>query len=323
MGENTAIEWADHTFNPWSGCTKVSPGCANCYAEKLSSRFDTLGEWGPGAERKRTSEANWRKPLKWNREAAKAPPVWQCASCGAEDQLGDGGYKVGDCEPCTRCSGVARVVKKRPRVFCASLADWLDPEVPADWLADLLALIAQTPHLDWLLLTKRPELWRERMRAVERFCIRTNTKADARILVDGWLNVRKAPSNVWVGTSVEDQARADERIPHLLQIPARIRFLSCEPLLGAVDLENVSPTEPGTAFRPLTGPDGPSVHWVIAGGESGPGARFMHPQWARSLRDQCQAAGVAFFMKQIGGARKPFPEIPGDLLVREFPHAKG
>lgn len=273
--KDTDIEWADHTHNEWSGCDKVSPGCKNCYAESLSKRFPTLGNWGPGAPRKLTSEANLRKPLRWNEEA-------RIVRLEAE-----------------------RTGKpyRRPRVFSLSLGDFLDPEVPAEWLAGLLNTVAKTPELDWLLLTKRPELWRERMDEV----IRATHELDDDCGAGGcptphvwkWLS-GIAPSNVWVGTSVEDQARADERIPHLLQIPARVRFLSCEPLLGPVDLENVSPTEPGTAFRPLTGPDGPSVHWVIAGGESGPGARPMHPQWVRSLRDQCQAAGVPFLFKQWG-----------------------
>lgn len=284
MGENTAIEWADHTFNPWSGCTKVSPGCANCYAERLSARGmtngkgeRTLGQWGPGAPRKR-SVANWRKPLAWAK-AARAlgtarDPGWNGALSGH----------------------YAR--RARPRVFCASLADWLDHEAPAEWLADLLALISQTPELDWLLLTKRPQLWRERVTVAMAGCF----DEDPLTLMESWLG-GDPPSNVWVGTSVEDQARADERHRHLKAIPARVHFWSAEPLLGAVLL----PDDP---------PD-----WVIAGGESGPGARPMQVEHARSLRDQCAEAGVSFFMKQMGGTRKPFHEIPDDLMLREFPHA--
>ena len=285
MGESTAIEWADHTFNPWSGCTKVSPGCANCYAERLSTRGmtngkgeRTLGQWGPGAPRKRTSVANWRKPLAWAK-AARAlgtarDPGWNGALSGH----------------------YAR--RARPRVFCASLADWLDHEAPAEWLADLLALISQTPELDWLLLTKRPQLWRERVTVAMAGCF----DEDPLTLMESWLG-GDPPSNVWVGTSVEDQARADERHRHLKAIPARVHFWSAEPLLGAVLL----PDDP---------PD-----WVIAGGESGPGARPMQVEHARSLRDQCAEAGVSFFMKQMGGTRKPFHEIPDDLMLREFPHA--
>lgn len=291
MAENSAIEWTDHTFNSWIGCTKVSPGCANCYAEQRSRRFPEQGQWGPGALRKRTSEANWRKPLSWNRQLA---------------ELAAGGHNV-----------------PRERVFCASLADWLDPEVDAEDLADLLALIAKTPNLDWLLLTKRPHLWAERMEAA----IGVSEGEDARLWwVCSWLGacesgIPKPPPNVWIGTSVEDQQRADERIPHLLEIPARVRFLSCEPLLGPVDLTagkiaDADWCDPGEDSIP-------GIHWVIAGGESGPSARPMHPAWARSLRDQCQAAGVAFFFKQWG-AWQPIcaMEDSGEPYYRSLRKAK-
>ena len=131
-------------------------------------------------------------------------------------------------------------------------------------------------------------------------------------LARSWLN-GKAPRNVWVGTTVEDQTRADERIPELLGIPARVRFLSCEPLLGRVDLWGTGATSPELG-----------IHWVIAGGESGPGARPMQEDWASSLKHQCSAAGIAFFMKQMGGARDKraeLPDIPEDLRLRDFPHA--
>ena len=310
MGENSSIEWTDHTWNPVSGCTKVSPGCANCYAEKLSSRFPHLGSWGPGAERKRTSAANWRKPLAWARAARAA--VYPCHLCGKqatcfgvyEDPQGqaprpacDGccghGCEDGWCKP---------IAELRPRVFCASLADWLDPEWPAEVLADMLALIAQTPELDWLLLTKRPQLWQERVTVAMAGCF----DEDPLTLMESWLG-GDPPSNVWIGTSVEDQARAEERIPRLLEIPARVRFLSCEPLLGLVDLGLDDPIRYVQAGG-LPPPD-PIVHWVIAGGESGPGARPMHPAWARSLRDQCVEAGVAFHFKQWG-AWEPGGTLP-------------
>lgn len=308
MGENTAIEWADHTFNPWSGCTKVSPGCANCYAERLSARGmtngkgeRTLGQWGPGAPRKRTSAANWRKPLRWDREA-EPQPCEGCCSCSS----------VGHYSPLCDGSGLVSV---RPRVFCASLADWLDPEVPAEWLADLLALIERTPHLDWLLLTKRPELWRERLEAATDWdgLIDGRLNQGADDMVSDWLK-GLTPANVWIGTSVEDQQRADERIPHLLRIPARVRFLSCEPLLGPVTLPALEKLDRSGLRTAEIGNWGnvpaPRFHWVIAGGESGPGARPMHPEWVRSLRDQCQAAGVAFHFKQWG-EWAPGGSLPG------------
>lgn len=220
MAENSKIEWTDHTFNPWVGCTKVSPACDHCYAESWAKRTGNPDLWN--GSRRRTTEANWRKPLKWNREAEGA--------------------------------------KRRPRVFCASLADVFDNAVEQSWREDLWSLIAETPNLDWLLLTKRignaqgmlPYWWG-----------------------DGW-------PNVWIGATVVTQAEADRDIPKLVAIPASVRFLSCEPLLEPIQHRF------------------PGVDWVIVGGESGPHARPSHPDWFRSLRDQCVAAGVPYLHKQNG-----------------------
>jgi protein gp37 len=281
MAENSSIEWTDHTFNPWIGCTMVSPGCVNCYAATQDKfRKWTPDGWGKGKPRKRTSVAYWKDPLKWNHHAPMMAH------------------------------------ERRPRVFCASLADWLDDEVPIEWLADLLGLIQSTPHLDWLLLSKRPQLWRDRISAVAESGFAGELARKGMYLAEDWFGGEEPPANVWIGTTVEDQTRADERIPHLLRIPARVRFLSCEPLLGAIDISYALPTvladkqkassirSPllrGMAEQLIARDDaGPMVHWVIAGGESGPGARPMYSEWARSLRDQCAAAGVAFFFKQWG-----------------------
>lgn len=285
MAENSKIEWCHHTFNPWRGCTKISPGCAHCYAETLSHRNPAvLGEWGKGRPRLKASAAMWRQPLKWNQEAH------------------DLRYRK----------------FTRPRVFCASLADWLDEEVPAAWLFDLISLILRTPSLDWLLLTKRPQNWRARLKAAADQC--TCDPGDVTDRIYAWIEGSRMIHNIWMGTSVEDQTRADERIPLLLDIPARVRFLSCEPLLGPVRLDQYRCGETRhegghfilfgdalTGFRATSGwsgkDAGPRIHWVIAGGESGPDARPMHPDWARSLRDQCAAAGVPFFFKQWGEYR--------------------
>ncbi|MEQ8822619.1 MAG: phage Gp37/Gp68 family protein [Sumerlaeia bacterium] len=237
--ENTGIEWTDHTFNPWMGCEKVSAGCANCYAERdMDHRYGRV-KWGPSGERVRTSASYWRKPIAWNKRAA--------------------------------AEGV------RERVFCASLADVFEDRRELDyWRADLFDLIRRTPHLDWMLLTKRPECVRS--------LIDTGVSGPQEEMEVDWQYDANPPANVWLGTSVEDQAAADTRVPALLKAPAALRFLSCEPLLGPVDL------------RPWL--DG--IDWVIVGGESGPAARPMHPGWARSLRDQCVAAGVPFLLKQWG-----------------------
>ena len=225
MGAQTGIEWTDHTFNPWIGCTAISPACDHCYAKTLVER------WGGDFEqRRRTAPSNWLKPLAWDRAAAKA--------------------------------GVRR------RVFCASLADVFDNQVPEQWRADLWDLIRVTPHLDWQLLTKRPQ-------------------NIAKMLPADWGAGWK---NVWLGTTTENQEEYDRRWPHLKCVPAVIRFISYEPAIGPLRLPMRTLGVYGEEW-----PD-----WVICGGESGPGARPMHPQWASDIRDQCAAADVPFFFKQNG-----------------------
>lgn len=314
MGENSAIEWTDHTWNPVSGCTKVSPGCANCYAATLSARGmtntkgeRTLGEWGPGKPRKRTSKSYWRDPIRWNKKAEGELVAWRGRAIAWEQQDCPAGLTSGVTHMleegsrgayCFRCGDAFKEPKpRRPRVFCASLADWLDPEWPDEVLADLLVLIRLTPNLDWLLLTKRPHLWRQRLEAVRTWwgefygsvekARENHSGFYALAWIDRWLYGKTPPSNVWIGASVENQEWAGKRWPHHRAIPARVRFWSAEPLLGELEL-------PDDAKGRL--------HWVIAGGESGrgEGIRPMHPDWARSLRDQCVSAGVAFVFKQWG-----------------------
>lgn len=242
MSENTKIEWATHTFNPWEGCQKVGPGCDHCYAETRNARYasGTAINWGPGAPRRRTSASNWAKPIAWN---------------AAHDAFfAEHGH--------------------RQRVFCASLADVFDNEVDPAWRMDLFSLIAKTPKLDWLLLTKR---------------IGNVQKMSSG---DG-LMFDMLASRVWLGATIVNQDEADRDIPKLLAVPAARRFLSMEPLLGAVDLT------PMFEHRAEQWND-TGVDWVIVGGESGPGARPMHPDWARDLRDQCATAGVPFLFKQWG-----------------------
>lgn len=251
MAENSKIEWTDHTFNPWIGCQVVSPdGCKNCYAEEWAKRYGR-----DFAQRTRTSDANWKQPLKWNAQAEREG--------------------------------------RRFRVFCASLADVFDNQAPPEWRADLFKLIEATPHLDWLLLTKR-------IGNVEAMAMQANWP---------W----PMPRNVWLGITVVNQAEADRDIPKLLAVPARVRFLSMEPLIGPVDLKLRRPAREddrqdmdGWCSHIITAA-GAGIHWVIVGGESGRGQdiRPMHPQWARDLRDQCFDAGVPFLFKQHGEWREP------------------
>lgn len=241
MAENSKIEWTDHTFNPWIGCTKVSPACDHCYAEALDKRWNGGERWGPHAIRTRTSAANWKKPLQWDRKA---------------EQLG-----------------------VRYRVFCASLADVFDnhKSIEPKWRLDLFDLIEDTPNLDWLLLTKRPQ------NALKFFPVE-------------WA-AHGAPRNVWIGTTVENQEEYDRRIGPLERLPAEIKFLSMEPLLGPVDL----------------GPDR-LVDWVIVGGESGPDYRPADLDWFRSLRDQCARLDIPFLFKQHEGKSQPAIKAKGRAL---------
>lgn len=230
MARNSRIEWTHHTFNPWWGCSKVSPACTHCYAESWARRVG-LQLWGRVTARRFFSDEHWREPLKWNRDAERQG--------------------------------------QRKRVFCASMADVFEAREDLDpWRTRLWTLIQDTPCLDWLLLTKRPENatrmipWR-----------------------NGW------PANVWFGTTVENQTYAKKRVPILLDVPALTHFLSCEPLLGPLEL---------SAWLGQSARSGKGIDWVIAGGESGPHARPMDPRWALTLRDQCLSAGVAFHFKQWG-----------------------
>lgn len=241
MGASTKIEWCDYTWNPWRGCTKVDAGCHNCYAEKQSKRNPTvLGIWGDQGQRVLAASDYWREPKRWNTHA--------------------------------------EVTGTRPRVFCASLADVFE-----DWAGGmtnvrgeplamnmrdarrmLFDVIDATPHLDWLLLTKRPE-------NVGRM----------------WPGLAyRHRNNVWLGTSISDQETADRKIPQLLKSHDRAAklFVSAEPLLDGLNLEKWLP----------------DIDWVIVGGESGPGARPCHLVWIRDIVDQCRQVGTACFVKQLG-----------------------
>lgn len=257
MAENSKIEWTDHTFNPWVGCTKVSPACDNCYAEGWAKRSGRI-DWGP-RQRQRTNANYWRQPLKWDAEAKAAG--------------------------------------KRAKVFCASLADVFDNDsaITSGWRGDLWALIDSTPNLDWLLLTKRPQ----------------NIRKFLPISPHG------PRPNIWLGTTVENQLEAERRIPHLLEVKAAVHFVSAEPLLGPVDFTRINVTKlhastaemnaltgetwlAGNAGESSTTFQHAKIDWIIVGGESGPHARPMHPQWVRDIRDQCEVAGTAFHFKQWG-----------------------
>jgi protein gp37 len=305
MSENTKIEWTDVTWNPVTGCTRASAGCDNCYAVTMTKRLEAMGQ------EKYSGLVNLGKNhfngvVKTHEDALTIPLKW-----------------------------------KQPRkVFVNSMSDLFHKEIPFEFIDKVFAVMALTPQHTYQVLTKRPERMAEYLtRTHESYSrqvyntARTNIwtyvqeawdcgtfdrgaicpprtshrpfrwvhGADDRCTgeVDGW-----PLPNVWLGTSVEDQKTADERIPHLLNCPAKVRFLSCEPLLGPVDLSDLIKWCPEHDFDGgfCVGPCRYRryIHWVICGGESGPNARPMHPAWARSLRDQCVRAEVPFFFKQFG-----------------------
>ena len=243
MGDTTSIAWADRTFNPWWGCVKVSPGCKNCYAETMDKRTGG-SHWGPNSERRLLSQVNWSKPTRWNRTA--------------------GGVRV------------------RSRVFSGSMCDVFEDHPTATFLRPRLwSLIRSTPHLDWLLLTKRPE--------------------NIRFMLPGDWGEKGWP-NVWLGTSIENMDYSD-RVDALADIPAVVRFISYEPALGPLDLLSLE-----------------GIDWVIYGGESGPHHREHDQQWALDMMVRCKTEGVAFFYKQQS-ARDPGSIGPLDdaNYIRQFP----
>lgn len=305
MSENTTISWADATFNGWWGCTQISPACDNCYAKTMAARF---GYGWNGEPMRLFGEAHWNEPLRW----ARTLPA-----------------KLG----------------RRPRVFCASMADWLDLDAPISEFVRLLELIRTTPELDWLLLSKRIGNWQKRLAAaIEHIDSGLDSEAVRfgypvrRMWLQQWLT-GTAPANVWIGATVVNQEEADRDVPKLLQVPARVRFLSIEPMLGPVELVlKGDPFNRRGQLDPLRGEkttyigaaeDGRAmwagapcerIHWIVAGGESSLHARPAHPDWFRSLRDQCAAAGVPFHFKQWG---EWMPRLLSDGHIRLGTRATG
>jgi protein gp37 len=276
MADGTHIEWTDATWNIVNGCSVVSPGCTNCYAMRLAGTRLRNHPSREGLTQENKAGPVWTGEVRFNEKVLTDPLRW----------------------------------RKPRRIFVCAHGDLFHDNVPDEWIARVFAVMALCVQHQFQVLTKRPERMREYLRGWDR-----NTNGHIMALAQElkpsslWNgNVFQAHHemaekgyipNVWLGVSVEDQQRADERIPILLDTPAAIRWLSCEPLLGPVDLSKVfaCSDEDGAYLNdaPILGLD-----WVVAGGESGPGARPMHPGWARSLRDQCAAAGVPFLFKQWG-----------------------
>ena len=263
MAETSKIAWTKSTFNPWIGCTKVSPGCEHCYAS-VSTPVRTLGiTWGAGQPRHLTSVSNWVKPPVWNKRAQKSGEFWP--------------------------------------VFCSSLADVFDNEVPAAWREDLFSLMSTTPYLTWLVLTKR--IGNAKTMMADALHLNPHANRDGKI----W-----PLPNVWLGATIVNQEEADRDIPKLLATPAAKRFVSYEPALGPIRFTEIEQAE-RLYVNCLMDQDTPEVviqpalDWIIVGGESdqpGMRARPFDVEWARSTVRQCKQAGVPVFVKQLGSAPK-------------------
>lgn len=296
MNHGTKIEWTHapgykgETWNPVRGCTRVSEGCRNCYAEIMAARFSEPGMWGHGFAEMRGGDHRWTGRVELVESQLDLPLRWRAPRC----------------------------------IFVNSTSDMFHEYVHDEMIDMVFGIMALCPQHIFIILTKRQKRMRawltfDRIEAVHRQAEDAMTHREQ--IEPNW-----PLPNVILGVSVEDQATADERIPHLLATPAAVRFVSAEPLLGPVDFVRWLPIcrvttcypdrEKAVELKPSK-KDGPHLNWIVAGGESGPGARPMHPDWARLIRDQCQEAGAAFFMKQM---TKKAP-IPDDLMVREFPAA--
>jgi len=315
MSGLSSIEWTDKTWNPTTGCTRVSPGCKNCYAFQLHDMRHAAHIAG------KKVAPQYAKPFKELQLF--------------DDRLTD---PLGWRKPC--------------RVFVNSMSDLFHKDVPDEFIDRVFAVMALAPQHTFQVLTKRPE----------RMAAYLNDYRDSKLgkmrfkdMPDGGVLIAPLP-NVWLGTSVENQAAADERIPHLLKTPAAVRFLSCEPLLGPVDLEKYLRCPSCKSFYRTQGPSlgcwdcHSAIDWCIVGGESGPGARPCNVAWVRSIVEQCKAAGAPVFVKQLGSlpydGNRPLPfntpcglkemecrfrlrdkkggspeEWPADLRIREFPKA--
>lgn len=260
MSTETGIEWTDATWNPVRGCSKVSEGCRNCYAMSVAARFSGPGQ--PYAGLATRSPARWTNRVAFVEEHLADPLRW-----------------------------------KRPRrVFVNSMSDLFHEDIPDAWIDRVFGVMAAASRHTYQILTKRPERMRAYMAGLAHNYDRIEAGARSvgyTLRFEGIPMVRWPIPNVWLGVSVEDQAAADERIPLLARTPAVIRFLSCEPLLGPIDLGGLLPDR---SRSPID-----AVDWIIGGGESGPKSRPCDVEWLRNLARQCVESGTPFFLKQLGG----------------------
>ena len=309
MTGNSKIEWTEQTWNPIVGCSIVSPGCTNCYAMKMAARIEAMGNQPryAGTTKKVNGSAVWTGRLAQAPESVLFAPLKR---------------------------------KKPTSYFVNSMGDLFHEDVPDEWIDQVFAVMALCPQHTFQVLTKRAERMRDYLRGDRQNVVAWEPVAR---VMSAWHPHWKAEDitgphraraiaagttwplpNVWLGVSAERQQETDERIPFLIETPAAVRFVSAEPLLGPIDLIGTFARYQDTpGRRPAVGLGKQLIDWVIVGGESGPGARPMHPDWARGLRDQCTSAGIAFFFKQWGehgrvGDQAGLDHLPqdADLLTR-------
>ena len=297
MSDKSGIEWTEATWNPTTGCTKVSPGCKYCYAKHKAwprlSKNPTTVYYGREFEDVQVHPERLDQPLRW--------------------------------------------IKPR-MIFVDSMSDVFHEDIPDEFIEEVFAVMALAAHRHiFQVLTKRPRRMRDFLNADHRW-VTIEGRAQRRYYEQTgddpamWLSVKLPVPNVWLGVSVENQETADERIPLLLETPAAVRWLSCEPLLEGINIEEIEnrgslydQAQRGRYWLPLTGSftDSPTLGWVVVGGESGPKARPMHASWCHSLMKQCTDAGIPFFMKQGSQANWPhyhdFDSFQRSLQVREYP----
>jgi len=318
MAEKSHIEWTDATWNPITGCSVVKRGCKNCYAMKLAGgRLKNIPS-RKGLTQPSKNGPVWTGEVRFNEQWLDQPLRW----------------------------------KKPRRIFVCAHGDLFHENVPDEWIDQVFAVMSSCPQHTFQILTKRPRrMYKYMMSQGREFLIGHEMgkiyyeRFDGNRVPKSLEEARKNPdqlgwplSNVWLGVSVEDQETANERIPYLLDTPAAVRWTSAEPLLDELDLENLDLNAFMAAdavpraytdyhrihldalrgnIKPVDHESLSGLDWVVVGGESGPGWRPFNPDWARKLRDQCASAGVAFFMKQMGGKA----DIPEDLQVRDWPFA--
>ena len=298
MGKDSKISWTTDTWNPWIGCHKVSPGCKHCYAETLVMRMGRVFSIV-----RRAAPATFNAPLKWQRSLLSELPRLR------PDDVDGPRYSNSD----------ASSDPPLPEyVFTCSLSDFFHEDAD-QWRDEAWEIIRRTPHLTYQILTKRPERIAEHL---PKTCFRCGTPSpgddpadDAEVYCHHFW--RPWP-NIWLGTSVENQVYAEKRISQLVNVPAVVHFLSCEPLLGPIDFGTRRITYTDKTTITLSGFLS-DIEWVIVGGESGKDFREMNLDWARSIRDQCRAASVPFFYKQGNGIRSEMNPVLDGREWREMP----